>query len=345
VSYGFPDKRALPRTVSITPGLCSGKSAALLLAIGLITVAPSPSIAAPRSTPTCFGRPATIVGSSDANLLRGTTKADIIVGKGGNDIIIGRQGNDRICGGSGFDRVLGGAGRDKVHGNGGHDYLDGERGGTSLRGGTERDHCIHGAKYSGCELQGLTIPPNGPPGPPQPPPGRIAALATEPRASSQVESNPNPLGFGGSPSGSLFRGHVACDFEGSFKRVGHGLTRQYEPAVTGIDHTGGRDRQTVWWRTELWAWSELTGAFNRVKGPSWAWTEADDNDYAGQWVHRNSGRDFENFLHEYAPGTWGTQLLWSNWIYWPNQDGSYGDARFFYGVDARQRHSPKPCPG
>ena len=150
---------------------------------------------------------------------------------------------------------------------------------------------------------------------------------------------------GGSPSGSLFRGHATCDYTGSFERVDHAATRQYEPAVTGVDHTAGRDLQTVWWRTELWAWSELTREFARVKGPIWAWAEADDDDYASQWIRRNSGRDVENMLHAYIPGAWGTQLLWSNWIYWPNRDGSYGDPTFFYGVDGRDRHAPKPCPG
>lgn len=69
----------------------------------------------------CFGKPATLVGTARANVLRGTRLADVIVGLGGNDAITGLAGNDLICGGDGTDKLDGGAGSDRLDGGVGSD--------------------------------------------------------------------------------------------------------------------------------------------------------------------------------------------------------------------------------
>jgi uncharacterized repeat protein (TIGR01451 family) len=78
----------------------------------------------------CFGKPATICGTSGRDRLTGTAGRDVIVGLQGNDTITGLDGNDLICGGSGKDTLVGGRGRDR---------LDGGRGGDTCNGGGEAD--------------------------------------------------------------------------------------------------------------------------------------------------------------------------------------------------------------
>lgn len=69
----------------------------------------------------CFGKAATIVGTSGPDRIRGTRRADVIVTLGGNDRVRGRGGKDRICGGKGRDRLAGGAGDDRINGGPGRD--------------------------------------------------------------------------------------------------------------------------------------------------------------------------------------------------------------------------------
>lgn len=120
----------------------------------------SPSASA--QTLTCAGEPATIVGTSGADVLNGTPGRDVIVGLGGADVIRGRAGADLICAGSGPDVVLGGvgpdviyagAGRDRVNGGDGHDVirggdgpdvLQGNRGADRVFGGSGRDQVMGG---------------------------------------------------------------------------------------------------------------------------------------------------------------------------------------------------------
>src|SRR5919107_3044732 len=66
--------------------------------------------------PMCKGRPVTILGTDEADNLRGTNKRDVILALDGDDRIDGRGGNDVICGGSGRDLVTGGSGADKIFG-------------------------------------------------------------------------------------------------------------------------------------------------------------------------------------------------------------------------------------
>lgn len=92
-------------------------------------------------TSTCFGVPATIVGTKGNNRLTGTSRNDVIVGLGGNDIINGKGGNDIICGGDGKDIIRGGTGNDQLDGGTGFDVLHGDRG---------TDVCINGEVIVGC---------------------------------------------------------------------------------------------------------------------------------------------------------------------------------------------------
>ncbi len=116
-----------------------------------------------------------IVGTSGADVLRGTDVADILVGLAGddrlfardsefvgdtllgddgNDLLVGDSAPDLLRGGRGSDRLIAGNGRDDLYGGAGRDQIAGQRGndfihardgwrdtvscGTNLRG-PERD--------------------------------------------------------------------------------------------------------------------------------------------------------------------------------------------------------------
>ena len=87
----------------------------------------------------CFGKRATICGTTSRDRLTGTAGRDVIVGLQGNDTIKGLDGNDLICGGNGKDTLLGGRGKDRLDGGGGNDTLDGGRGRDTCKGGGEAD--------------------------------------------------------------------------------------------------------------------------------------------------------------------------------------------------------------
>jgi hypothetical protein len=88
-----------------------------------------------QRSPRCDGQLATIVGTSRANKLRGTSGRDVIVARGGDDVVRGLGGKDLVCGGDGDDLLIGGAGADK---------LRGQRGDDDLRGGPGRDVLMGG---------------------------------------------------------------------------------------------------------------------------------------------------------------------------------------------------------
>ncbi len=60
----------------------------------------------------------TILGTEEADDLRGSNQRDVILALGGDDRVDGRGGNDVICGGAGRDLIKGGPGHDKVFGGG-----------------------------------------------------------------------------------------------------------------------------------------------------------------------------------------------------------------------------------
>jgi Tol biopolymer transport system component len=110
----------------------------------------------------CFGRAATVVGTSGHDALKGTRGRDVIVtlggkdtvksfaGKdllctgGGRDKVKGGRGNDKAAAGAGADRVIGGAGRDRLFGQAGADRLFGNKGRDRLNGGRQSDLCNGG---------------------------------------------------------------------------------------------------------------------------------------------------------------------------------------------------------
>ena len=94
----------------------------------LILFAALPVAAESGGMPRCFGRRATIVGTSGPDRLIGTPQRDVIVARGGADRIGASGGDDRICAGSGADRVLAGSGSDLAQGGGNSDRLSGGSG-------------------------------------------------------------------------------------------------------------------------------------------------------------------------------------------------------------------------
>lgn len=111
------------------------------------------------SAPTCGGRPATIVGTSGADVLTGSAGDDVILARAGSDRIRSFGGRDLICAGAGndvvkagarADKVLAGPGADRVLGGGGGDRLRGGRGPDRLRGGRGADLLAGGAGIDRC---------------------------------------------------------------------------------------------------------------------------------------------------------------------------------------------------
>jgi Ca2+-binding RTX toxin-like protein len=108
-----------------------------------------------QAVPTCFGQPATIVGTSGNDTIQGTDGADVIVGGGGEDRIDGAGGDDLICAGG---LLRGGDGNDKLHGGPKSDFIDAGNGddllveggetapvGANLMGGPGNDRLIGAA--------------------------------------------------------------------------------------------------------------------------------------------------------------------------------------------------------
>ena len=80
-----------------------------------------------HSETTCFGEPATIVGTPGNDNLIGTANNDVIVGLAGDDFIDGLDRDDKLCGGDGDDRLFGKEGDDELSGGAGNDLLNGGR--------------------------------------------------------------------------------------------------------------------------------------------------------------------------------------------------------------------------
>lgn len=97
------------------------------------------------NVPTCAGVEATIVGTSEAEVLNGTDGRDVILARGGDDEIYGNDGNDLICAGRGADLVKAGAGRDIMRGAGGKDRMAGQGGNDKVRGQARGDRLRGGA--------------------------------------------------------------------------------------------------------------------------------------------------------------------------------------------------------
>jgi secreted trypsin-like serine protease len=101
-------------------------------------------VMAANPLPTCFGRTATLLGSSGDDVLVGTEGDDVIVARGGADTITGLGGNDFICAGPGNDWVDAGSGDDAVSAGEGDDYVLGGTGNDYIGGNTGRDRLFGG---------------------------------------------------------------------------------------------------------------------------------------------------------------------------------------------------------
>lgn len=128
------------RTRSIRLGLV-----ATLLVASTLIAGPGPVNA--QGTPTCDGKPATIVGTEGDDVLLGTEGNDVIVGLGGNDIIRGFGGADIICGDNGRDKLFGGRGTDIIFGGKKNDIVKGDGGPDLLYGNQGHDRVIGGAGH------------------------------------------------------------------------------------------------------------------------------------------------------------------------------------------------------
>ena len=102
----------------------------MTVGIGAVVVAQGASWPAAAAVPTCFGQPATIVGTDGRDVLDGMAGPDVIVGGKGRDTIRGLGGDDKICAGPNklsltqngaprYEEVFGGDGNDQIRGGGG----------------------------------------------------------------------------------------------------------------------------------------------------------------------------------------------------------------------------------
>lgn len=107
-----------------------------LAALGVFLVGGSASSA---ENPTCAKQEATIVGSAEADVLRGTDGRDVVFAGGGNDLVLGLDGPDIVCGGAGDDVLDGGDVSDRIYGGPGDDLLLGDTGSDTLSGGPGDD--------------------------------------------------------------------------------------------------------------------------------------------------------------------------------------------------------------
>jgi Ca2+-binding RTX toxin-like protein len=118
-------------------------------------------------SPTCFGREATIVGTTGDDVVSGTKANDVIhalaghdsiyalglgtspdlelgndyicAGPGDDDPVDGGGGNDHIAGGRGSDGLFGHEGNDTILGGGGTDEIEPHAGGDVISGGAKPD--------------------------------------------------------------------------------------------------------------------------------------------------------------------------------------------------------------
>jgi Ca2+-binding RTX toxin-like protein len=127
--------------------LMAAIAAAAVTAVPVIWATPSGA-----TTPTCFGKPATIVGTAgDDTLIGRAGVSDVIYGDAGDDYILGGDfyanghAPDLLCGGPGADSVQGSPGNDKLNGGDGRDYVDGGNGADLQQGNAGNDRVGKGS--------------------------------------------------------------------------------------------------------------------------------------------------------------------------------------------------------
>lgn len=122
-----------------------------VVALGALAAGVSGPVAgAAADVPTCFGMPATIIGTAGDDVLTGTPADDVIVGLEGTDVISTSGGTDRVCAGPNelrldangvprYERVTFGNRSGYVDGGPGLDRIETENvyvGGGQILGGT-----------------------------------------------------------------------------------------------------------------------------------------------------------------------------------------------------------------
>jgi Ca2+-binding RTX toxin-like protein len=120
-----------------------------VVAIIILALLPTTSAEA-QSTPMCFGREATIVGTDARDFLQGTSGTDVIAALGSRDDISGSPVNTRdlkdfLCGGGHNDTISGGPGNDSLAGEDGKDRPSGGWGNDTILGGNGADRLKPGA--------------------------------------------------------------------------------------------------------------------------------------------------------------------------------------------------------
>lgn len=104
-----------------------------------------------------------IVGTSNADVLNGTTGTDIICGLEGNDTMRGLGEDDVLVGGDGRDSIEGGNGEDIIFGEEGDDSINGGPSGDRLEGGLGKDTTSYAGSGVGVTVD-LRLKPGGFPG-------------------------------------------------------------------------------------------------------------------------------------------------------------------------------------
>ena len=124
---------AAPITGSVATGAC-------LLCIALFG-----GVSRADAVPSCFGKPATVVGTAGNDQLGGTASRDVIVALGGDDKIRGASGErSDLRGAGGGSRLRRSRGRSGFGGPGGDQLLGGERARPARR--RARHRRLHGRR-------------------------------------------------------------------------------------------------------------------------------------------------------------------------------------------------------
>jgi Ca2+-binding RTX toxin-like protein len=136
-------------------------AALTFLALAALLVAPQLASSRGDDSPTCFGKPATIIAKptkkrQSFQVIQGTEGNDVIVAKGvyveglgGDDLICGSRLTDFLKGGDGNDRIWGGDDHnvdDTINGGSGNDFL---KGNDDLNGGAGSDHLVQSDSENG----------------------------------------------------------------------------------------------------------------------------------------------------------------------------------------------------
>jgi Ca2+-binding RTX toxin-like protein len=137
-----------PRGIAVEPPRCARKVATIVGTTGADVIRGSPS----RDVIAGLGGRDKIKGLGARDFICGGGGKDKLVGKGGKDVLIGQGGKDKLAGGGGRDRLKGGKGRDTLRGGPGRDRLAGGRGRDRLIGGPGRDR-LNGGPGRDLEIQ------------------------------------------------------------------------------------------------------------------------------------------------------------------------------------------------